>query len=100
MQAADIGHVIEQLKALMGTGPGSNPEAQAQAEAMLDRIRQAAPPTPYTAERVAAVASGFRTWLSAGGSQAGGSVDDCRRSLQREIDKLRHALSRRSEGQD
>jgi hypothetical protein len=100
MQAADVGHVIEQLKALMGAGPGSNPEALSQAEAILARIRQAATLTTYTAEKVAAVADGFRTWLSAGGGQKALAVEEFRSNLQRDIDKLRHALARRSEGQD
>ena len=100
MQAAEVAHLIDQLRGMVSAGPGVQLDVLNQVNALLARIRMAAPPTAYTAEKVAAVESGFMTWLSAGGGQEPGGAEEFRGMLQRDIDKLRHALARGSASQD
>jgi hypothetical protein len=101
MQAADVGHAIERLVALVGAGPGLNPEVLREVSTILSRMGLGHDATGYKVEKLVAVKGGFETWLSLRKWEAfGNDPNSFRNHLLSDIEKLRKALARRTEGQD
>jgi hypothetical protein len=100
MQAADVGHDIERLVALLESGPRVDAAALAQAESVLGHLERGAGGQAYTSEKLAAVRADFKTWLTGGAPPAGMDAATFRHALVRDIEKLRKAFARRSESQD
>jgi hypothetical protein len=101
MQAADVGHAIERLRELANKGPGAQPEALKEAQAILFRLGVDGDPSGYLSEKLTATRSSFEAWL--GENQRGSDGGDRQafgRTLTQDIERLRKALARGSAGQD
>jgi hypothetical protein len=100
MQASDAGKAITRLQELVNQGPGENPEALKEAQAIVLRLGSHEA-TPYQSEKLTAVRGSFETWLSAHKWEAYGSDPQTfRMHLLQDIEKLRKALARWATGQD
>jgi len=100
-EAVDVLHAIEQLVSLARTGPGADPEALKEANAILFRMRLENGASGYKAEKLVVVWDGFEPWLSVRKWVAYG--DDPKvfsGHLLSDIEHLRKALARGSGGQD
>lgn len=91
MEAVDVLHAIERLVAIARSGPEIGADARAEVAAILSRMGLNSGSPGYKAEKLAAVSEGFGIW-SSGGSRP--------EELLHDIEKLRKALARGSEGQD
>ncbi len=91
MEAVDVLHAIERLVAIARSGPGIEPEALKEVSAILSRMGLSSGSPGYKAEKLAAVSEGFGAWSSSGNRPE---------ALLHDIEKLRKALARGSEGQD
>jgi hypothetical protein len=98
MQAADVGHAIRRLVELAGVGPGPDPEALKEAQAILHRMGSAAEARGYLEEKLIATKGSFDTWLGVGERRS--DPQACREALLQDIEKLRKALARGASGQD
>ena len=100
MQASDAGTAITRLQELVNAGPGANPDALKEVQAILARLGSRET-TGYQTEKLAAVMGSFESWLSGGPLEGSGSdPESLRMHLQHDIEKLRKALARWAEGQD
>ena len=91
MEAVDVLHAIERLVGIARTGPEFGPDARAEVAAILSRMGLNNGSPGYKAEKLAAVSEGFGHWSSSGNRPE---------ELLHDIEKLRKALARGSEGQD
>jgi hypothetical protein len=91
MEAVDVLHAIERLVAIARSGPALDPGAHGEVSAILARMGVSRDSSGYKAEKLSAVSQGFDAWLGSG--QLPGQ-------LLADIEKLRKALARGSEGQD
>jgi hypothetical protein len=100
-EAVDVLHAMERLVALAKAGPGADAGALKEANAVLFRMGLANGASGYKAEKLAVVRDGFEVWFSA--RKWGDDGDDpgtFRGHLLRDLEHLRKALARGSEGQD
>jgi hypothetical protein len=100
-EAVDILHAMERLVALANAGPGADAEALREANTVLLRMGLAKGATGYKAEKLAVVRDGFETWFSV--RKWADNGDDSKifkAQLLRDLEHLRKALARGSEGQD
>jgi hypothetical protein len=100
-EAVDVLHAMARLVALANARPGADAAALGEVDAVLFRMGLGNGAGGYKAEKLAVVRDGFAKWLSArqwaddgGDSKAFGS------QLLRDLEHLRKALARGSEGQD
>lgn len=101
MQALDVGLAIKRLLELADMGPGANPEALQEAQAILHRMGSRGVASDYLAEKLTATNGSFETWLSERKWQVSGSDPQAfRMTLLQDVEKLRKALARGAEGQD
>jgi len=91
MEAVDVLHAIERLVAIARSGNGIEPEALEEVSVILARMGLNSGSPGYKAEKLAAVSGGFDAWRSSGQRPD---------TLLPDIEKLRKALARGSEGQD
>ena len=91
MEAVDVLHAIERLVAIARSGAEFGPEARAEVAAILSRMGLNSGSPGYKAEKLAAVSGGFDSWQRSGQRPE---------ALLPDIEKLRKALARGSEGQD
>ena len=100
-EAVDVLHAIERLVALAKTGPGMDPEALKEANAVLVRMGVGNEAAGYKAEKLAVVRDRFETWFSEGKwVDSGEDAMAFRGHLLLDIEHLRKALARGSGGQD
>ena len=100
MQAADVGHDIERLVALLGDGPRIDPGALLQVEYVLAHLERGASANPYKLEKIAAVRGDFRNWLGGTKLPNGSEPSGFKIALTRDIEHLRKAFARGSQSQD
>lgn len=101
MQAADAGHAIGRLKELAKIGPGANPEALKEVQAILYRMGGAGEAAGYLAEKLAVTKGSFEIWLSdRKWEKYGGDPQAFHAILLQDIEKLRKAIARGAAGQD
>lgn len=101
MQAADVGHAIERLRELADKGPGAQPEALQEAQAILSRLGVDGDPSGYLSEKLTAARGSFEAWLGESKRDRHGSDSQASgATLLQDIEKLRKALARGSAGQD
>jgi hypothetical protein len=94
-------HAIEKLLTLVNTGPGANAAASKEAKSVLFRLGQQSRAAGYTAEKLAAVRDDIETWFSPRNWLAYGDDPQVFKArLLRDIEHLKKALARKSEGQD
>jgi hypothetical protein len=100
-EAVDVLHAVERLIGLAEVGPGANAEALQEAKSVLLGMGLVQGATGYKSEKLIAVRDRFETWMgSRNWSQDGEDSREFKRLLLRDIEHLRKALARGSEGQD
>ena len=100
-EAVDVLHAIERLTALVGPEPVPNPAALESVRAVLASMGLGNGSTGYRTEKLAAVSEDFATWFGVGVPAAISAVPGTFRTrLLRDIEHLKKALARGSEGQD
>jgi hypothetical protein len=100
-EAVDVLHAVERLVELAGAGPGPDAGALKEAHSILFRMGLGSGASGYQAEKLVAVRDGFESWFSPQGpAEYGGDCTSVRGRLLRDIEHLRKALARGSEGQD
>jgi hypothetical protein len=100
-EAVDVLHAMERLAALANAGPGVDTEALKEANAVLFRMGLAKGATGYKAEKLAVVRDGFESWFSVRKlTDHGDDPKIFKAQLLRDLEHLRKALARGSEGQD
>jgi hypothetical protein len=100
-EAVDVLHAMERLIALLRAEPGTDPAALQEATALLLRMGHRNGAAGYRAEKLQVVHDGFERWFGAGaGMNPGADPTSFREQLRRDIEHLRKALARGSEGQD
>ncbi len=101
MQAADAGHAIKRLQELASVGPGADPNALEEAQAILYRLGNGGEASGYLAEKLAAARGSFDTWFSdSKWEKYSADPQAFRVILLQDIEKLRKALARGAAGQD
>jgi hypothetical protein len=91
-EAVDVLHAIERLVALANTGQRTDAAALDEVHSILSRMGLGTEATGYKDEKLMAVREGFESWF--------GVTAVSKTQLLRDIELLRKALARGSEGQD
>jgi hypothetical protein len=100
-EAVNILHAVERLVALAGIGPGADAGALKEVESVLLSMGLGQESSGYKSQKLSAVRDRFETWLgSRNWSQDGEDSRVFKGLLLRDIEHLRKALARGSEGQD
>jgi hypothetical protein len=100
-EAVDVVHAMERLVALANAGPRADAGALKEANSVLSRMGLGNRASGYKAEKLAVVRDGFEAWFSARSWADGGDEAKAFKShLLRDLEHLRKALARGSEGQD
>ena len=100
-EAVDVLHAIENLVSLVDRAPATDANVLRDVDAILFRMGLGRGAKGYKAEKLASVRDAFRSWFSARGLQGGGDDPQAlRQRLLLDIEHLRKALARGSEGQD
>ena len=101
-EAVDVLHAIENLVSLVDRAPATDANVLRDVDAILFRMGLGKGAKGYKAEKLTSVRDAFRSWFSARGPHGGGGDDPqaLRQRLLLDIEHLRKALARGSEGQD
>ena len=100
-EAVDVLHAIENLVSLVDRAPATDANVLRDVDAILFRMGLGRGAKGYKAEKLASVRDAFHAWFSARGLQGGGDDSQLfRQRLLLDIEHLRKALARGSEGQD
>jgi hypothetical protein len=98
--AIDALHAIEELTALAGAKAGPDPQALARVHDVLTTMGLNSGATGYKADKLQAVRDDFAAWFGNQGSTGPDDPSASRLRLLRNIEHLKKALARWSEGQD
>ena len=99
-EAIDVLHAMERLVALANTGPRVDAAALKEANAVLFRMGLENGASGYKAEKLAVVRDGIERWFGDRLADSGDDPKIFRAQLLRDLEHLRKALARGSEGQD
>ena len=100
-EAVDVLHAIENLVSLVDRAPAADANALKDVDAILLRMGLGKAAKGYKAEKLTSVRNAFQSWFGARSVQGGDSDPQAfRQRLLLDIEHLRKALARGSEGQD
>jgi hypothetical protein len=100
-EAVDVLHAIERLTSLVGAQPEPDPAALQSARDVLRSMGWGKGTTGYKAEKLAAVGEDFVTWFGTPDPAAASHDPNAFRTrMLQDIEHLKKALARGSEGQD
>ena len=100
-EAVDVLHAISRLTGLVGASPTPDAVALESARAVLRSMGWGNSATGYRAEKLSAVGEDYAAWFGAGvPSVISTDPGAFRTRLLRDIEHLKKALARGSEGQD